>query len=155
MPAWLAWIRPPVLMLLSLGLGALAAWLVPGAPFVPDGARWLGAVPLLGGFGLIGWCARMFDRAGTPIVPGEPSTALLTAGPYRYTRNPIYCGMALMLLGAAVLVGRAAGFIAPVLYVVAVTGLFIGREERLLEARFGAEYLAYKSRIPRWLPRLP
>jgi len=92
-----------------------------------------------------------FSRARTSIVPMKPSTALVTTGPYRITRNPMYVGMAALYAGLALALGViwALAFLPLVLF--AVDRLVIAREEPYLEARFGEDYREYKLRVRRWV----
>lgn len=95
----------------------------------------------------------LFRRAGTTVNPLKPDAAssLVTNGIYRFTRNPMYVGMLLTLLGWAVFLWSP-----PALFYLAVFVLYINRfqiepEERVLSSRFGADYAAYQTRVRRWL----
>jgi protein-S-isoprenylcysteine O-methyltransferase Ste14 len=92
-----------------------------------------------------------FRRAGTSMVPMNPSTALVTSGPYRVTRNPMYVGMAFLYVSAAFAFGViwALAFLPAV--IVAVDRFVIAREEPYLERKFGQAYRDYKGRVRRWL----
>ena len=93
----------------------------------------------------------LFKRAGTPIIPFEKSTSLLTHGIYRYTRNPIYLGMLIILAGAAVFLGSLTPFLVlPVFFFIIQEG-YIRHEEPFLERIFGEQYRAYRRRVRRWL----
>jgi protein-S-isoprenylcysteine O-methyltransferase Ste14 len=100
---------------------------------------------------LDGAAMLFFRRAGTSMIPMRPSAALVTTGPYRFTRNPMYLGMAFLYMGLAF----ALGFIWPLvvlpLVIVAVDRLVIAREEAYLRRRFGEEYAEYMKRARRWL----
>lgn len=122
----------------------------------------IGALPLalalLGG--LIGgalWLALdgramlRFRRAGTSIAPTKPTTALVTSGPYRLTRNPMYVGMACLYAGLALALGVIWALAVLPLVLLAVDRLVIVREERYLEGKFGEEYREYMRRARRWL----
>jgi protein-S-isoprenylcysteine O-methyltransferase Ste14 len=100
---------------------------------------------------LAGWAFARFIRAGTNIPTNRPTTALVTAGPYRFSRNPIYIALTLLYLGIALAVDSAwiAGLIVPVL--IAIRYGVIAREESFLEQKFGAAYRDYKARVRRWL----
>jgi protein-S-isoprenylcysteine O-methyltransferase Ste14 len=141
---------PPLLF-----AGTLAATLLLGrrrpAPWLPPQlARPLGVGLLAGGFALGGWAVRTMLRAGTPLDPAEPVTAIVIAGPYQYSRNPIYVGMTLVYLGAAALANSRWPVIAlPALLQVVRRGV-IEREERYLERRFGDEYRRYQAGVRRW-----
>lgn len=94
-----------------------------------------------------------FRRAGTTINPLKPETtsALVTSGIYRYTRNPMYVGLALAVLGWAVYLTSAAAFLGPVVFVLYITRFQIVPEERALASLFGATFADYRSRVRRWL----
>jgi protein-S-isoprenylcysteine O-methyltransferase Ste14 len=109
-----------------------------------------GVVLALGLFLVLG-SARLFGQAKTGLRPFSPSTALIVRGPYRFTRNPIYLGMTMILVGAALLFQAATPFVAPILFVIVINYRFIVYEERHMEQAFGADYLALKKRVRRWL----
>ena len=138
------------LLLALIAMGVLDRW-VPVVQLVTGPVRWVAAVPILLGLVLAGSAARAFGRAGTPVVPFEPSTALVTTGWYRYTRNPMYLGMSLLLSGIALALGSLTAFLPVPLFVLIVQTRFIRAEERFLEGIFGTEYTAYKARVRRWL----
>lgn len=102
-------------------------------------------------FWLDGSAMRRFQRAGTSMIPMRPSTALVASGPYRFTRNPMYLGMAALHAGLALALGVIWAVILLPLVLLAVDRLVIAREERYLERQFGDDYLAYKRRVRRWL----
>lgn len=93
----------------------------------------------------------LFSRAGTPIPPNRPTTALVVDGVFTWTRNPMYLGFSLLLLGLGLVVDQLWFVIAVPLAMLAVTKLAIEREEAYLERKFGADYVAYKTRVRRWL----
>lgn len=92
-----------------------------------------------------------FRDASTSIVPVRPSTALVTSGPYQLTRNPMYVGMAFLYAGLALLLGVIWALALLPAVLLAVDRIAIAREESYLEAKFGAEYRAYRDRVRRWL----
>ena len=103
------------------------------------------------GLALIVWAAWTMRQARTTIMPHRASDALVTSGPFRRFRNPIYLGDAMILLGLAELTKNLWFIAGAVLFGVLVTWLAILPEERHLEARFGDAYRAYKARSRRWL----
>ena len=145
---------PPIVFGSAALIAALLTWLTP-LP-VPQGMGYL-ALRLLGGFALAAGIALIvaaggqFRKAGTGIVPTKPTTAIVGAGIYATTRNPMYLGMALILLGLGFATASPWFFIADIFAIPAVTKLAIEREEAYLERKFGGEYLAYKARVRRWL----
>ncbi len=87
----------------------------------------------------------------TTIQPLESPAHLVTSGPFRYSRNPIYLGMFVVQFGIAVLCGSLSPLIFPVLFIIVMKRKFISAEERTLEKIFGQEYLNYKSKVRRWI----
>ncbi|MBK9082819.1 MAG: isoprenylcysteine carboxylmethyltransferase family protein [Rhizobiales bacterium] len=133
--------------LAGLALTRLAPLALPGA----------GALMAWTGYGLIALgCAValaaefVFWRAGTNTLPTRPTTTIVATGIYRVTRNPMYLGMTLALVGMGPALGSAWFVLAAPVCVYAVTKLAIEREEAYLAAKFGASYLAYKARVRRW-----
>lgn len=100
---------------------------------------------------LDGSAMMLFGRARTAIAPMQPTTALVTSGPYRISRNPMYLGMAVLYLALAISLGViwALAFLPLVLLI--VDPWVIAREEPYLEAKFGQQYLEYKRRVRRWI----
>ena len=144
-------IVPPFHLLLSLlAMGALHQWL-PLWQWISRPWSWAGLLPVALGLMMTVTSALAFRRAQTPIVPFEKSTALVTGGFYRCTRNPMYLGMVLLLIGMAILFGSVSALLPIPLFVWVVTRNFIRGEERFMEELFGAEYLAYKKKVRRWL----
>jgi len=94
---------------------------------------------------------RTLRAAGTPVPGNRPTTTIVRAGPFRFSRNPIYLAFSLLQLGLALWVNSLALLIT-LIPAVALMGLVvIPREERYLEARFPSEYLPYKASVRRWL----
>ncbi len=110
------------------------------------------AVLVLGAGLVIGLLAAgLFRRAGTDVKPWRSSTALVTDGPYRWTRNPMYLGMALIYFGLAIAADSLAALLLLIPVVIIMQTQVIAREERYLEGKFGDEFHSYKSRVRRWL----
>lgn len=145
-------IAPPPLILLALILLGLALDRLWPAPFAATWARlWLGGALILLGLALVIAVFRRFRRAGTNIETRHPTTALVTDGLYRFSRNPVYLGFALAQLGAALAANSLwLAALLPVLLIALGHGV-VAREERYLEAKFGQAYLDYKARVRRWL----
>jgi protein-S-isoprenylcysteine O-methyltransferase Ste14 len=144
-------VNPPHWLLLFLGIeAALNRWL-PGPRIIPAEVRLAGWVLAALGIGLVLWAARGFSRADTGIVPFSPSTNLLVAGPYRFSRNPIYLGMVIFLIGIALVMGAATAFLAPVGFGIVIHYRFVKPEEAHMERTFGQGYLDFKSRVRRWI----
>ena len=142
---------PPAIFGGALALGVLAQRLRP-LPLAPRRlARPFGALLALGGLALGGWAVWTFRQADTPVEPWEPATTLVSDGPFRFSRNPIY--LAMTLLGAAVaLLTNAAWVLATTLTAAGIVEKgVIEREERYLARRFGQPYADYRASVRRWL----
>jgi protein-S-isoprenylcysteine O-methyltransferase Ste14 len=111
---------------------------------------WLGTLPLVSGLWVISISAGLFRRSETTLNPFGESAALVQDGLYRYSRNPMYLGMLLILAGAAVWLGHVLPFAALPVFVAVVSRQNIRHEERALEAQFGDAYRAYRQRVRRW-----
>jgi len=147
-------IFPPAVYIAGLVIGYLIEWLWP-IPILPGPfgfvLRILGVAAILAGAGLIISAITRFRTIGTPVNPTAPTTMLAFDGPYRFTRNPMYLGLALLLAGFA-LVGDALWPLVAVIPVVwIIQTQVIAREEPYLEAKFGAPYRDFKARVRRWL----
>jgi protein-S-isoprenylcysteine O-methyltransferase Ste14 len=149
-------------VLFSLLVPGTAAVLVPWLIASATGARLASGPSLLGGvplaLGLLGygWCATDFVRMGrgTP-APIAPPRSLVVRGLYRFTRNPMYVSVLLVVVGQAILLASI-WVIAYGIGLWVVFHLFVlGYEEPNLSRRFGPAYDAYRRQVPRWLPRWP
>ena len=142
---------PPLIYLAGLAIGFALEALLPGTS-LPGAVRWVaGGVVFVAGLVLAAWFNVAFARKGTAVEPWKPTTAIVSDGPYRITRNPAYLGMALMYVGIALL-GDALWALAPLpVVLVVIDRMVIAREERYLEGKFGREYLDYKGTARRWI----
>ena len=111
----------------------------------------IGGVLLVVSGGLVMWAVTHFTRAKTHVDVRKPATALVTDGPYRWSRNPIYLAMTLFYGGFAVAFSLpiTLGFLIPCLALLEYG--VISREESYLDRKFGDEYRTYKRRVRRWL----
>jgi protein-S-isoprenylcysteine O-methyltransferase Ste14 len=147
-------VMPPLLFIGALIGGALLSYLMPIGPGLGS-ANWLalavGFTFVALGFALVALSFRNFQRAGTSVVPTEPSTALVTTGPYRFTRNPIYIGFVLAYFGFAIVLTSmwVLLLLIPVLAILQ-RGVVVP-EEAYLKRKFGDAYRKYQARVPRWL----
>jgi protein-S-isoprenylcysteine O-methyltransferase Ste14 len=145
---------PPLLFVLGIVGGWLLYRVFP-LPLVGPTAR--SAAALVGwllvalGSGLAVWGMATLRGAGTPIRPNQPASTLVTHGPYRRSRNPMYVGLSVVYLGVMLLVNS----VWTVLFVPVVMAILflavIRHEERYLAATFGVAYVEYRQRVRRWL----
>jgi protein-S-isoprenylcysteine O-methyltransferase Ste14 len=142
---------PPLIYLGGLLVGFGLQALLPRTP-VPDLVRWpVGGAMIVIGVSLARAFFRAFTRASTPVSPYSTPRKLVTSGPYRVSRNPGYLGMTLVYAGVAVLAESLWALTVLAVVLALVDRGVIAREELYLERKFGAEYLAYRSRVRRWL----
>lgn len=118
------------------------------------GMVWLylggGALIALGG-ALLVWSMKSFRNAGTAVPIGRPTTVIVSSGPYRYSRNPIYIGLTAIYLGIGIAADSQWVLALTVPMLAIVRFGVIAREEAYLEKKFGQTYLAYKDRVRRWV----
>ena len=142
---------PPLYLFTAIALMFLLHFYLPLMRIVTPPYSYTGILIIIAGIVLISWNALYFKMYGTPIRVFEHSTHLITDGFYRYSRNPIYLGMVIIVSGGAVTLGTITPFFVVPLFVVMIRKNFIEKEERLLENIFGNTYLDYKKRVRRWL----
>lgn len=92
-----------------------------------------------------------FRRAGTTFLPNRPATALVTSGPYRLTRNPMYLSMALLYVGVTLFLNSWWMVLLFPVVILVIDRIVIAREERYLEHAFPGAYTAYRARVRRWI----
>ena len=144
---------PPLIWVATMAIAALLQWLMPLRLFacVDPGLRVLaGAAVLIAGVSLAATGRRALMRLGTNVSPLSPTTALAIDGIFGWTRNPLYVGGTLAMLGLALLAGLDW---LPLLLVPSLLILHCGvvlREERYLERKFGDVYRRYKADVARY-----
>ncbi|MQX67875.1 isoprenylcysteine carboxylmethyltransferase family protein [Sinorhizobium meliloti] len=145
-------VRPPIAWAVAALSGLVLDALYP-LPFLSAAmpAGWLGAIVFLAGLGLLVWAAATLRRAGTRIQTVQPTTTIVNEGPYRYSRNPIYVGMFLGLIGLSLGFDSLWLLITLVPFYFVIRNGVVAREEVYLERKFGDAYRAYKTRVRRWL----
>lgn len=111
----------------------------------------LGILMIVVGIVQFASAAMLFSRQKTDIRPAGTPTSLITSGPYRYTRNPIYGANMIVLLGVSFLLGSLSPFITIPLYFLIVNTFVVPLEEHMLRSVFGDAYLEYKKRVRRWI----
>lgn len=113
-------------------------------------AEIFGVIDIALGFALVGWGMGWFAKNKTGIVPVSPASKLVMTGPYRFTRNPMYVGLALAYMGGVLIMQSAWALILllPVMWVIRY--YVIAREEKYLHALFGQDYVDYCLRVRRW-----
>jgi protein-S-isoprenylcysteine O-methyltransferase Ste14 len=144
-------IAPPILALLHIIAAFILARFVPLPFSVPRAVEYIGFALVVIGF-LFGLGAVIaFRRARTTLDPYHPVSSIVTSGMYGFSRNPIYLGFLLMVIGIPLNAGTYWGIILGPVFILLCNKLVIEHEEAYLEKRFGETYISYRSRVRRWL----
>ena len=145
-------IRPPLAWGLAVLAGLALHWLVP-VPFLRTDlpAIWLGAMVFVLALALAAWAIVTITGAGSNVPTNLPTTSIVESGPYRFTRNPIYLGMFLGLIGLGIAFDNLWLPMMLVPFASVVRYGVVACEEAYLERKFGDAYRGYRSRVPRWL----
>lgn len=149
-PSAVPW--PPVLLVIAIAGPALLGRVMPLAwPGLDDlPARLIGYGIGAAGLALAGWAVITMAKARANILPHRPATTLVTSGPFRIWRHPIYMADVLILLGLAQVTLNVWFVFAAVLFTIAVYKLAVEPEEKHLEAEFGHDYIEWRERTRRW-----
>ncbi|MEE9447431.1 MAG: isoprenylcysteine carboxylmethyltransferase family protein [Arenicellales bacterium] len=146
-------IPPPVYGLFTgLLIWMLNKWL-PSLEIIPSNIQTLGWFILAFGVSIDIISLAQFHQNKTTLNPLKPDNAstIVATGMYRFSRNPMYLGMLIALIGWAVQMGNIAGFACLPLFVWIITQMQILPEERILKEKFGASYVDYLKRVRRWI----
>jgi protein-S-isoprenylcysteine O-methyltransferase Ste14 len=145
-------IPPPLLYIAVLVLGILVSAAYP-VHILPPAVAWpLGIVILAAGIALGPfWGFQTMRSADTTVRPDRAATKLVTDGPFRYSRNPLYVALTLMYAGIAIIANSLWALLLLIPVVLFMTAFVISREEAHLQRTFGEEYERYRARVRRWL----
>jgi protein-S-isoprenylcysteine O-methyltransferase Ste14 len=141
---------PPLIYGAGILVGLLLNTLIP-LPFITE--NWqllLSMVLVVAGLGLGLWAILTMRNKGTSPIPEQPTTAIVSEGPFAFSRNPIYLGFTLITLGFAAWANTLWVVIALIAVLVIMHYGVIFREESYLARKFGDEYLQYKAKVRRW-----
>jgi protein-S-isoprenylcysteine O-methyltransferase Ste14 len=145
-------VPPPAVLAVAILIGFLLnGWIPLALPIPVVAARIAGGILLLGGFALGLAALRALVAGGSSPLPHRPSGALVAHGVYRFSRNPIYLSMAVLIAGIAVLARSGWHVVMLALFVVVLDRTQIRREERYLERKFGEGFREYERRVRRWI----
>lgn len=143
--------RPPRIAQLLLLVAFLLHWLTALGQQHVFANLPLGATLGITGFGVMMWAWWLFKRSDTAVCPTASNQCLVTGSIYRITRNPMYLGMAVMLLGLAILVGTIPFYVVAAAFFVIMDRVFCPYEENKLRETFGGVYLDYQQHVRRWI----
>lgn len=147
---------PPFLFLLGIGVSWFLETRVFRLHLIGGSAstKWLeiiGLALLIAGAALGFWGLLVFARVRTGILPLQPTTRIVSHGPYRFSRNPMYAGMGMAYLGGALIMNSGWMLVTLPIVLLALYRLVIAREEKYLIGAFPVEYGEYRQRVRRWL----
>jgi protein-S-isoprenylcysteine O-methyltransferase Ste14 len=143
---------PPVWVLVYIVIGVGVSYLfgwprITGLPII-----WLGILLIIGAGVLMAFAIRLFRREGTEIDPNSTTNRkLVTTGPYRFTRNPMYLGWAIVTLGVACLIGTWPMFVASIAFFATMNWVQIPFEEIKMRRQFGEAFDKYTREVRRWM----
>jgi len=145
-------VPPPLIYVAFLVLGILANLWYP-LRLLPAPLDWVLGGSLVGAGVLLGpiWGVHVMHRAGTTVRPDRPSEKLVTSGPFRFSRNPLYLALTLCYAGAAIAVNSLWALLLLIPVILIMEHFVIGREEAYLARTFGDEYERYRKAVRRWL----
>lgn len=145
------WLLPPVLFAFCLIGMAAVVYLVPGSQLLRPPFNWLGAIVVVIGLAVGASGSRLFLRRRTELNTFGHPRQMVTDGVFAISRNPMYLGFVLMLLGVAFVVDRLAPFLFVLLFAAAAQFWYVPFEERRMRETFGDEYAGYCRKTRRWI----
>lgn len=144
-------ILPPTYLFITIIIVIALHFILPITIFIPFPWNLIGILPIILGivFNLI--ADNAFKVRMTTVKPFEESSALVTNGVFRLSRNPMYLGFVFILLGIGTLLGSLTPFLITLLFTISIYRMYIIVEEKMLEEKFGEEWLSYKNKVRRWI----
>lgn len=144
-------IKPPYIAFVLLFLSWLIDYYFPQFRFVFGSYRYIGVIVFILGLSMTFYAFYLFKKNKTPIIPGQKPKFMVAGGIYKFTRNPMYLGVTIALLGASIYIGNLLSLLSPLIFFIAMNIVYVPFEEKLLEKIFGKQYLDYKKKVRRWL----
>lgn len=144
-------IKPPYIAFALLFLSWLVDYTLPQFRFITGNARYIGILVFVLGLSTTFYSFYLFKKNKTPILPGQKPTFAVMEGTYKFTRNPMYLGVTIALLGASLYIGNLLALLSPLIFFLAMNLIYVPFEEKLMENIFGKKYLDYKRKVRRWI----
>lgn len=146
-------IPPPVITVFLVVLLWVLGRALPSLNYNVTGANWLAAIIILLGLAMLLWAGALFKEDKTTVNPFRPKNtkAIVARGPFRFTRNPMYLGMMLVIIGMGIYVGSLALIPICAAFWLYMNETQIKPEERALIETFGEEYQSYMTQVRRWI----
>ncbi len=143
--------RPPRIAMALLAITAGLWYFSPPMTILYMPYMLIGAISIIFGFAVMTWAWLQFKKAETAVCPTAKSSLIVTHGVYKYSRNPMYLGMLVMLTGASLMMGTIPAMLAPIGFFIVIDKVFIPFEEDKLQNFFGDVYGAYLTQARRWV----
>ncbi|MCY4217363.1 MAG: isoprenylcysteine carboxylmethyltransferase family protein [Flavobacteriaceae bacterium] len=147
--SWSHYFLPPFLAILCIGLSFFAGQYFGGN--IPITTHWLGYVIIIMALFNIARTIRMIRLNKTAVNTFKDPSHFIKTGPFKYSRNPIYLGLLMILIGFGLVMGSFSSFIGVIIFFIITDVWYIPFEEKRLGEIFGEEYVEYKSNVRRWL----
>jgi protein-S-isoprenylcysteine O-methyltransferase Ste14 len=144
-------ILPPTYFALCLAIAAALHFLIPIKQIIIYPLNLLGFLFFIVGGILNIWTDQLFKKHKTTVKPDEEPSSFIQTGPFKVSRNPMYLGMVILLIGLGFILGSIISFAGFILFIIAMQTAFISQEERSMREQFGEEYLNYKKKVGRWI----
>lgn len=145
------YLPPPVLLAIAIALSYFISTLFPILQFTDVVISFAGLICITAGIGLFLWARKLLRKHKTTLRPHGKPSKLVTYGPYRFSRNPIYLGFLMISIGTVLLFANVLAFAGPLIFFVFISTFVIPIEERMLTKTFGKSYTSYNKKIRRWI----
>lgn len=142
--------RPPRIAAGLILAAAIVHWFANDSESMRFSSHWGGAFLGMTGIALMMWAWLLFKRQNLAVCLPDRTVYITKTGPYRFTRNPMYLGMVLIMLGLALFIGTAPFYLSAIVYFWILNFAFCPFEENKLATAFGEEYTRYRDRVRRW-----
>ena len=143
-------IRPPIIALFLIIISIILHYTYPIQIIFTLPYNLFGLTGIIIGLWISLKGKNTFNKLGAPVIPGTKPILIVKKGLYNYTRNPMYLGFILFLIGLAIIIGSISAFISPILFFIIINFFFIPFEERLMQRNFKNDFLEYKKQVRRW-----
>jgi len=142
---------PPTHFFTYLLISVLLNFILPIKQIIFYPYNLLGIILIFAGSVLNLWADRIFKDQQTTVKPDQKPSSLIDYGPFKISRNPMYLGMAMILIGTGIILGSILSFSGSVFFILAMEFYFIPDEERLMKEAFGSVFENYKTKVRRWI----
>lgn len=142
---------PRIIFAFAVVITLILGYFIPGSRIIIFPYNLFGSVVIVLGFLLMFWSANIFNSRKTTIHPIGTPNLLVTEGSYRFSRNPMYLGNLLILIGSAIILGTLTYFLGPIIFFLGINQIVIPYEEQKLRNIFKSDYMDYKKKVRRWI----